>query len=85
MDRWSLQAVGAPIYPQNRFQIGIALDLAEAYELEDDILVIVESAADRFTGKRSSQVFEGMTALKNKAAHYWLNSVPRNRFAASRR
>ena len=85
VDRWSLHAVDAPIYPQNRFQIGVALALAEAYELDDHMLVIVESAADRFTGKRSSQTLDGVAPLKNKAEQDWLNAVPRNRFAANRR
>jgi hypothetical protein len=85
IDRWSLHAVDAPIYPQNRFQIGVALALAQTFDLEDGILIVVETAADRFTGKRTSRALDGMTALKNQTAHYWLNSFPRNRLAANRR
>ena len=35
IDRWSLNATRAPIYPQNRFRLGVALALAQAAGLEE--------------------------------------------------
>lgn len=75
MDRWSLDAVHAPIYPQDRFQVGIALWLAREYEL-DQIRVVIQGPANRWSGKRSEREYLGHQSIERRAATYRLNATP---------
>lgn len=77
IDRWSLDAVKAPVYPQDRFQLGVALALAEKYQLGEEIRVGIHSSADRWTGQRSTRVLEGQKAIREVALSYRLNALPR--------
>ncbi len=77
IDRWSLAAVGAPIYPQDRFQVGVALAIAEKYNLGRDIRVEIDSPANRWTGNRSANVYQGTEAIRQLARQYRLNALPR--------
>jgi hypothetical protein len=77
IDRWSLDVLHAPIYPQDRFQVGVALWLAEEYGLGEDIRVEIDSAADRFTGERTIRIIEGTEALREAAGEYDFNVLPR--------
>ena len=76
IDRWSLDAVGAPLYPQNRFRVGVALAVAERYHLVSAIRVIVESSANRWTGRRTVRIFEGEADLREFADQFLLNARP---------
>lgn len=78
IDRWSLEAVGAPIYPQNRYQLGVALAVARKYDAE--ILVLDESDADRWTGKRTLHAVRGQESLEAESVRYSLNLIPRGIF-----
>lgn len=49
---WSLSARGVPIYPQARYQLGLAVVLAREAGLEGEIRGIWKGAADRWTGRR---------------------------------
>ena len=77
IDRWSLEALGAPVYPQDRFQVGVALALAEKYNLGQDIRVEIDSPANRWTGNRSTKVYQGAGAIRELAGQYRLNAFPR--------
>ena len=79
IDRWALRSVGAPIYPESRFRVGVALFLAERYHLKGNIRLRYRSTADRFTGKRSEQIYHGMTEIKAFANEFILNTEPRLR------
>jgi hypothetical protein len=76
IDRWSLDACNAPIYPQNRFRLGVALAIADQSGLDDAILVELDSAADRFTGERTSRQLKGRSAIVAELQRYWLNGFP---------
>ncbi len=78
IDRWSLEALSVPIYPQDRFQVGVALALGERCELEEDIRVEIDSPANRWTGQRSMRVLEGTNAIREAAREYRLGARPRN-------
>lgn len=78
LDRWSLEAVDAPIYPQGRYRIAVALALAEEAELGDAIRIVVETPAGRFTGQRLRREIRGIKALRKEAARYTLNTKPRD-------
>jgi hypothetical protein len=77
IDRWSLAATSAPISPHVRFQLGIAIDVAERAGLQDDVKVVVESSADRRTGRRSMREFVGRNALREFSATFHFNAMPR--------
>ena len=76
MDRWSLEAVYAPIYPQDRFQVGVALCLARRFDL-NQIQVVIEGPADRWTGKRTIQRYVGIESLNTLANSYRCNAQPK--------
>jgi hypothetical protein len=77
LDRWALDATGAPIYPQNRVQLGIARAVIDQFGLVERSRVIRFSLADRLTGERSFEIAAGPAELEATAAEYWLNSLPR--------
>jgi len=77
IDRWSLDATQAPLYPQNRFRLGVALALAKAAGLEQTIYVEVESPANRWNGKRSTRALSGSAAIAAELDRDWLNGFPR--------
>lgn len=76
IDRWSLDALYAPIYPQDRFQVGVALSLARRFDL-NQIQVIVEGPADRRTGQRAIQRYVGIESLNTLADSYRCNGQPK--------
>jgi hypothetical protein len=77
IDRWSLEVLNAPLYPQDRFHIGVALALAEEFDLGDELRVEIDSPAHRFTGKRSTMILEGAAAVREHARRFRLNALPR--------
>jgi len=77
IDRWSLDASRAPIYPQNRFRLGVALAITDMGPFGDTMRVELESVADRFTGKRTSRQLKGRAAIVSELNGYWLNGFPR--------
>jgi hypothetical protein len=80
LDDWSLAAQGAPIYPQNRFQIGVAEAVARRWKIDQDIHVERIGPADRFTGQRERKTLRGLDQLRMEASRYWLNTRPRELF-----
>ncbi len=76
IDRWSLDALYAPIYPQDRFQIGVALGLVRKFHL-DQIRIVVEGPANRWTGKRIIRQYEGLESVEELARSYRCNALPR--------
>ncbi len=79
IDRWSLNSVLSPIYPQDRFQVGVALGIVDEFELHR-ILVVIEGPANRWSGKRTIRQLEGIESLEQWARTYRLNARPRHRF-----
>ncbi len=77
LDRWSLVATRAPIYPQDRFQIGVALAVAERQQLQQ-IKLIVEGPPDRWTGRRDRREVEGIDNVRELARSFRLNALPRS-------
>ncbi len=77
IDRWSLEATQAPLYPQNRFRLGVALALAQAAGFEESIQVEIDGPANRWTGRRSSSSVTGTAAIAGELDRCWLNGFPR--------
>lgn len=76
-DRWSLGALGAPLYPSNRFQLGVALAVAERYSLASGLTVICLGPADRLSGARLHTTLTGVAEIQAACDAYWLNAQPR--------
>ena len=76
IDRWSLLFLKTPIYPQNRFKLGIAIALAERYQLDHEIQVLVFSDANRWSGEREKTELKGIKEINQHARKYWLNAFP---------
>lgn len=77
IDRWSLRTLGVPVYPQDRFQLGVALALARDARLDRQIRVELRSTADRFSGLRETEVLVGRPALQRATRHYFFSATPR--------
>lgn len=73
LDRWSLDSLSVPIYPEDRFQIGVALAAAERYDLRLAILVTRQSASDRWTGERATHSFVGHDQLTTLRSDFLLS------------
>ena len=77
IDRWSLEITGVPIYPQARFELGVAQSIAKKIASQSDgasdgIRVKVRSTADRWTGTRQEQWLQGSDEIDQAAEKYWL-------------
>jgi hypothetical protein len=77
LDRWALSTLGAPIYPQARVQLGVALAVADAAGLAERARIIRFGRADRWTGEREHTIFQGTAQAQAAAGEYLLNTQPR--------
>ncbi|QDV41611.1 hypothetical protein Enr13x_14540 [Stieleria neptunia] len=73
--QWSLERRWVPIYPQARYQLDLAVRLAERHDLGQAIRVKVKRVSDRWTGERQETFLIGASELKRQAARYWLGGV----------
>ncbi len=77
IDAWSLQSLDTPIYPQARFQLGVAKTIASVVDADGQVRVTVLGSANRFTGRRESEVFEEHSQLAKAGKNYWFSDAPR--------
>lgn len=78
LDEWVLHKTGAPVYPQNRVAVALALALNERGRLGSYLRVDVDSIAHRLTGQRQRLRLEGAEAVEAYAARrYWLSTASR--------
>jgi hypothetical protein len=77
IDRWALDALAAPIYPQARFQIGVAEGIARQWRLGPHVRVVRFGPASRLTGRRDQEVNAGQDAITLAASRFLLNAHPR--------
>lgn len=76
LDRWSLDALGAPIYPQNRYQLGVAEAVIVRYQLANRFRLIRFEMAHRWCGERNVRAVVGVSQLEEGANDYFFNSRP---------
>ena len=76
IDRWSLDVLHAPIYPQDRFQIGVTLGLIQDLGL-NQIRIVVEGPANRWTGKRRVDEYRGRESVEKLADSFRCGARPR--------
>lgn len=73
IDRWSLESLSVPIYPEDRFQLGVAMAVSQEYELGSAIHVLHQSTSDRRTGLRTERSYMGDQQLRNDRPPFRLN------------
>ncbi len=79
IDAWSLKTLDTPIYPQSRFQLGVAQYLASEINSEFQIRITIFGTADRFSGQRKTSTLEGDEQTAKASELFWLNSKPRRK------
>lgn len=78
IDAWSLKILDAPIYPQARFQLGVARHVAKEVDSEFQVRVTILGTANRFTGLRQWKTLDtSIQIAEASVADYWFNSKPR--------
>ncbi|TWT35705.1 hypothetical protein KOR34_05990 [Posidoniimonas corsicana] len=85
LDEWSLDQSLAPLYPQRRTTLAIVRELDRAALLGGALRVELLSAADRFSGERSSESLHGIAEVEEYARRYWLNTRTRTLPSPARR
>jgi hypothetical protein len=78
LDRWSLNALGVPIYPQDRFQLGVAEAAIVSQHLDGDFRIVIKSSADRWTGKREQSMISTRRELDAAQRQFVFNARPRS-------
>ncbi len=73
IERWSLRSRGVPIYPQARYQLALADQLATQLRLTDEIRARVRGVSDRWTGQRDEQLLLGRGEIRDAMNSYWIN------------
>ena len=79
LDRWALASLAAPIYPQARVQLGVALAVADGAGLAERARTIRFTRSDRWTGEREHTIFQGTAQGLAAANEYTFNALPRRR------
>lgn len=72
LEAWSLESRGVPIYPQARYQLALASELAKEYELDDAVRCVVQSVSNRWTGQREETMALGSDEIQTLLQAYWL-------------
>jgi hypothetical protein len=76
IERWSLASRGVPIYPQARYQLALAEEIAIEHQLQDEIRAQVKGVSDRWTGRRDKQLLLGRREIEDCLKSYWLMISP---------
>ncbi len=72
LGRWSLKTQGVPIYPQARYQLGLADAIASRYQLNDEIRARFSGVADRLSGQRERQMMGNRREIEAAAQQFWM-------------
>ncbi len=83
LDQWSLATLGVPIYPQNRFQLGVALAVSDATDPLGQFHVVAYGRANPITGRRSFREYWGANELRGAQRRYSLGMAPRENLQAT--
>ncbi|UUO06724.1 hypothetical protein M4951_00060 [Blastopirellula sp. J2-11] len=79
--QWSLHALNVPIYPDDRFQTGVAIAVAQKYGVAWFCELGVQDPADRYSGERTETRYRGPQQMEAATQRYWLNAQPNDRSA----
>ena len=76
---WSLSTRRVPVYPQARYQLALAADLARRYGLSDEIRARLSGVSDRWSGKREQVLMRNQKEIEGATEAFWLLSHPDRR------
>ena len=76
VERWSLETLGVPVYPQQRFYVAVARAVGQSTD-EYGVRVTLMGTASRWSGARSVRVLENRSELSQASERFWLNTEPR--------
>lgn len=77
IDRWSLESLGVPVYPQERFRLGVAAAVVGRIPEEVPVRVVIDGVPDRWTGHRERAVLESRDAIADRSEAFRLNAKPK--------
>ncbi len=72
LDRWSLETQRVPIYPQARYQLGLAVAVARSRDIDGQIRGRLRGVSNRKSGKRKEKLLVGRTELERATKEFWL-------------
>ncbi len=78
IDSWSLATLQTPIYPQARFQLGVAEALVRNDENNLRFRITVLGTASRLSGVRRQRTIDSPRQFDLLERDFWLNFHPRN-------
>ena len=73
---WSLNALQVPIYPQQRFQLGVATSFLAQGQLDRGFRLQLLGMSNRWTGERSTTTLRDRMQLDAAARRYWFHAQP---------
>ena len=78
-NQWSLNTLGVPVYPQDRFQAACWLTLSNQKSSFNDRgpALVVAGTADRLTGEREQIRIDGPVAAQKYRQQLWFNTLSR--------
>ena len=76
LQAWSLDALGVPLYPQNRFQLAVASRVAATISKNLGIRVLLVSPSNRWTGARATEDLSNRPKIDARRAKYLLSAEP---------
>lgn len=76
LDQWSLDQRGAPIYPQDRFQLGVAIAVRERVIESEQVLIRWLGPANRWTGAREQKLLNSQTEIEAFGGRFFWNYQP---------
>ncbi|QDV56318.1 hypothetical protein [Rosistilla oblonga] len=79
LDRWSIDCLSVPIYPQARFQAGVALAVLQQSQLTNGFRLELQSASNRRDGQRTIQEIGNQDQLKLQLSRFRFNGLPRSK------
>ena len=74
LSEMSLELRAVPVYPQSRYQLGLAIAIAKKHGIDEGIRATLRSVSHRSSGKRSSKLLLGRADLETEMQRrYWLS------------
>ena len=78
LDRWSLERLDAPLYPQTRFQWGVCQAVMKDLPQGSGPVIIVEYLApERTTGRMERRIWGDDASIRQAIGRFWFNTRPR--------
>lgn len=77
LSKMSLEQLNVPLYPEARFQLGVARSFQQHENLEGRSRIVIKSKSNRFTGQRTSTAFDESDRWNNAQSKFLFNWQPR--------